>query len=381
MQIGSSEWALIQTYEERYLGKSRATPVLRCSSILESISSPSSSLVVTLASYAGTEAEQSSLVYSNTLIPARLSSSSIYGIGRSLAISKASKPTSPHWTGFSGGARTVQQIRSRLLVRALGPAACGRRVTPSVVQVGCRRYGLHRPRTSISPALLHTFPPRLSTPLACCLNTESLCLLKDYWRELFAGTLSESDVYDLLKERRIPNVAEKLISTDVPDPETVGGARKLVIHRLALKTLNRSLTTFKWGKVLVSCAGEAFETILKAWEVGILHRDVSAHDIMIVNQDGGSHGILVDRELSVGSEPKRMREPLRSGKTPDMASEYEDIEMLRSLFDDAVRAMSPFTRDGHGETIAAEVEEEGPPADYIVTESMGITEKDAVISG
>ncbi|KAJ8091660.1 hypothetical protein PM082_020895 [Marasmius tenuissimus] len=320
--------------------------------------------------------------------------------------------------------------------------------------------------------------------LAYCLDTESLCFLKDYWREISAGSLSESDVYDVLEERRIPNVAEKLVGADIPDTETIAGSRKLVLHRLALKTLARSLTTFKWGKVLVSCVGEVFDTILKAWEAGILHRDVSAHNIMIVDRDGGSHGILVDWELSVVLEPERIQKPLCSGRAgtyqfmsanlleqptgqavlhshlddlesaywslvftalhhieiapsnardpyvdpvglwnqvenlfnakfsgfnkritlmgwavnpglrpqfvlkgmqdllgslarilygryapqPCMASELEDSERLRLLFDDVVQAMSPYTRERYGKMIAAEDEDGVPPADYVVNE-------------
>ncbi|KAJ8091664.1 hypothetical protein PM082_020899 [Marasmius tenuissimus] len=151
--------------------------------------------------------------------------------------------------------------------------------------------------------------------LAYCVDTKTLCFLKDYWRELSARSLSESDMYNVLKERRIPNIAEKLIGADIPNTETVGGPRRLILHRLALKTLARSLTTFKWGKVLISCIAEIFETILKAWEAGILHRDISDHNIMIVDRNGESHGILVDWELSIVLEPERMRDPPRSGKT------------------------------------------------------------------
>ncbi|KAK1224135.1 hypothetical protein PQX77_012994 [Marasmius sp. AFHP31] len=55
----------------------------------------------------------------------------------------------------------------------------------------------------------------------------------------------------------------------------------------------------------------------------------------------------------------------RYAPQPDMASELEDTERLRSLFDDAAQAMSLRSR---GMMIAAEVEEEGPLADFVVNQ-------------
>ncbi|KAK1224134.1 hypothetical protein PQX77_012993 [Marasmius sp. AFHP31] len=76
-------------------------PVLRDQRISEPISSPSSSPVVTLASYAGIGVEQSLRIPSNTLIPGHLSERSIYAIGSSLASSNVSKRTLSHWANLT----------------------------------------------------------------------------------------------------------------------------------------------------------------------------------------------------------------------------------------------------------------------------------------
>ncbi|KAL0570119.1 hypothetical protein V5O48_011842 [Marasmius crinis-equi] len=153
--------------------------------------------------------------------------------------------------------------------------------------------------------------------LAYYVEGKYLCFMKDHWRDLGSRSPPESEVYDLLKEKQIPHVAEKLAGADVTGSNTKAGPCKLILHRLVLKTLARSITIFTWGKVLVSCVAEVMETIIKAWEANILHRDVSAGNAMIYRDKETKewHGLLIDWELCLVLDSERMAKPRRHGKT------------------------------------------------------------------
>jgi hypothetical protein len=106
--------------------------------------------------------------------------------------------------------------------------------------------------------------------------------------------------------------------TELLSPESKRLKHLMVGHRIILDTAAPGLSTFTWCKVLLSCIadaveGKVFSTVLfrleilmishipipaaqYAYKAGILHRDLSAGNIMIVKaketQEWG--GILID---------------------------------------------------------------------------------------
>ncbi|KAK0196367.1 hypothetical protein F5146DRAFT_1152091 [Armillaria mellea] len=130
-----------------------------------------------------------------------------------------------------------------------------------------------------------------------------LLFMKDYWREDSPRTVKESDVYDLLAEHKVPHVAEMEAGGDVPDMVmiTQEHARALPkqrrlstlrAHRIFLNTIGRDLTTFCSVKSLVTCIADAMKASQAAFDrAGILHRDISAGNIMITRDH---RGFLID---------------------------------------------------------------------------------------
>ncbi|KAJ3503931.1 hypothetical protein NLJ89_g8210 [Agrocybe chaxingu] len=150
-------------------------------------------------------------------------------------------------------------------------------------------------------------------------KTGKVVLLKDTWR--VDGYDKEGDTYRLLHEHKVPHIAGLLAAGDVPGRNSECGAthdvfpkpRKHRIHihyRLVLDTVGDPLTRFDstWGMVqAVYCAVQVHAAAVTA--AGILHRDISVGNIVLV-PDGG---ILIDRELSKRLDEKQARTYEKTG--------------------------------------------------------------------
>ncbi|KAF8801962.1 hypothetical protein BYT27DRAFT_7147022 [Phlegmacium glaucopus] len=90
---------------------------------------------------------------------------------------------------------------------------------------------------------------------------------------------------------------------------------KMVCHRIILDTVARDLSTFVWCKLLLSCIADAVEGAQQAYKAGILHRDLSAGNIMIVKDKDTKEwrGVLIDWDMCLLWK-KHEGEP-RSGRT------------------------------------------------------------------
>ncbi|KAH9017122.1 hypothetical protein EDB83DRAFT_192136 [Lactarius deliciosus] len=151
-------------------------------------------------------------------------------------------------------------------------------------------------------------------------ETTNLMYLKDFWRTERDGIQKEGDVYRELHDAQVSNIARLGLAGDVPllpecgrtDSPAVqrtitqefvkdwcpGRPRvdPYVHYRLVLETLGSPLHTFKSTRELCRVIRDAINAHTGAYErVGILHRDVSAGNILIT--DNGS-GILIDWDLS-----------------------------------------------------------------------------------
>ncbi|KAH8984957.1 hypothetical protein EDB92DRAFT_1459802 [Lactarius akahatsu] len=151
-------------------------------------------------------------------------------------------------------------------------------------------------------------------------ETTNLVYLKDFWRTERDGIQKEGDVYRELHDAQVPNIAKLGLAGDVPllpecgrtDSPAVqrtmtqefvkdwcpGQPRvdPYVHYRLVLETLGEPLHRFKSTRELCKVIRDAIAAHTEAYErVGILHRDVSAGNILITEKRSG---ILIDWDLS-----------------------------------------------------------------------------------
>lgn len=104
---------------------------------------------------------------------------------------------------------------------------------------------------------------------------DDLRYMKDYFREESPHTYPEAQIYRLLKEHQVEHVAEMTNGGDSDLERTIGHTmtdrdwvaprkkllrvRELIHHVLLLKTIGRSLITFRTARDLVTCIADAME--------------------------------------------------------------------------------------------------------------------------
>ncbi|KAA1467216.1 hypothetical protein DENSPDRAFT_748067, partial [Dentipellis sp. KUC8613] len=139
--------------------------------------------------------------------------------------------------------------------------------------------------------------------------------LKDSWRIALDEIEKEYAVYAKLRAKDVPNVAEMLCGGDVvggPGQRTLTpdyvdapwrrGEVDILPHchyRLVLGSFGRPLKDFRSTKELVGVVRDA---LVAHWEAfsraGVLHRDISGGNILIVQDDKTTHGVLIDWDMS-----------------------------------------------------------------------------------
>ncbi|KAF7437560.1 hypothetical protein PC9H_004402 [Pleurotus ostreatus] len=139
---------------------------------------------------------------------------------------------------------------------------------------------------------------------------------KDYWRESSPCT-KESDIYGILKSAGVTFVADMYLGGDLLTGDTTTAEavttighehisepwvqnpnklaiRELTAHFILLSTIGRDLATFSTARQLVTCIADAMDAHQQAYRLGILHRDISAGNILMSLEPENRHGILVD---------------------------------------------------------------------------------------
>ncbi|KAG9223393.1 hypothetical protein CCMSSC00406_0007580 [Pleurotus cornucopiae] len=137
--------------------------------------------------------------------------------------------------------------------------------------------------------------------------------LKEYWRDESTFTKKESEVYRILEGAKVTFVAKMHAGGDLMTGDeaiaTIGHEwklkpwvrkprkvriRHLVAHFIVLSTLGRDLATFKTARQLVTCIADAMDAHQQAYKLGILHRDISAGNILMTLQPENRRGFLID---------------------------------------------------------------------------------------
>ncbi|KAL4259241.1 Fungal-type protein kinase domain-containing protein [Pleurotus pulmonarius] len=141
--------------------------------------------------------------------------------------------------------------------------------------------------------------------------------LKEYWREESIYTKKESEVYRILEGAKVTFIAKMHAGGDLMTGKeanakaitTIGHEwkskpwvpnatklriRHLTAHFIVLSTLGRDLATFKTARQLVTCIADAMDAHQQVYKLGILHRDISAGNILMTLQPENRRGFLID---------------------------------------------------------------------------------------
>ncbi|PPQ90006.1 hypothetical protein CVT25_009644 [Psilocybe cyanescens] len=171
-----------------------------------------------------------------------------------------------------------------------------------------------------------------------------MCFLKDSWQEVSARTAPEADIYRKLHAKNVEHIASMRLGGDVAGLETKtqvsfdklshsGRYKKLgrmVCHRIILDTVARDLGTFTWCKVLLSCLADVVDAAQQAYKAGVLHRDISAGNVMIVKDKETKElrGILIDWDMCLLIDERKKNYEIRTARTGTWA--FISARLLRS---------------------------------------------------
>ncbi|KAI0776300.1 hypothetical protein BD413DRAFT_610967 [Trametes elegans] len=149
--------------------------------------------------------------------------------------------------------------------------------------------------------------------------------LKDAWRVDSTDIEKEGDVLQELREHGVPFTPTLLHHGDLPGQTTknidvweqmtgekASHLKRHQHYRLVVQEVGKSLDEFSDANQLVF----AVSCCVLAYEIGIIHRDISAGNILLYQgEDGGWRGLLNDWELSKKYAQKRpeRRQPDRTG--------------------------------------------------------------------
>ncbi|KAI0039914.1 hypothetical protein FA95DRAFT_1475412, partial [Auriscalpium vulgare] len=162
--------------------------------------------------------------------------------------------------------------------------------------------------------------------------------LKDTWRIDSDDIKKEGDIYRLLREKHVPNIATfACAGDDLQAADWACMTGELIPHvhyRLVLDTIGKKLKEFQSTRQLCSVLRDALLAHSVAFTAAkVLHRDISAGNVLI-GPDGV--GVLIDWDLSkiLDANQEVWRQEWRTGtwqfisgrrlEDPDKRHEYSD---------------------------------------------------------
>ncbi|TEB25012.1 hypothetical protein FA13DRAFT_1272666 [Coprinellus micaceus] len=198
----------------------------------------------------------------------------------------------------------------------------------------------HCPERGLSP-----FGRASRGTAAVCVDQDTkkrtVCFLKDGWRD--THRISEPEVYKALAENQIRNIANMACGGDLK-ASTIGHiyrAEKAWVRRgdvnkvrqlqsciIVLDVVGRPLVAFRKAHQLVGALADAMEAYSDALKkAGIMHRDISPYNILIVNTNTEQKGILIDWDHAIRINPASTKRCLwRTGTW-----QFMSIALLKKL--------------------------------------------------
>ncbi|KAJ3502482.1 hypothetical protein NLJ89_g8869 [Agrocybe chaxingu] len=158
--------------------------------------------------------------------------------------------------------------------------------------------------------------------IAVEVESETAHYVKDSWRNRDPNRLPESEVYKILAEKKVKFIAEMACGGDTghevqsylwkSKPWVWGEKlriRDLVGHIIILKTVGRSLMTFRTARQFLTCLANGMEGYEDALaKAQIMHRDISTGNILMVKDPGsvnGWKGVIIDWDHHVRLDVNR----------------------------------------------------------------------------
>ncbi|KAI0368951.1 hypothetical protein BV20DRAFT_1021386 [Pilatotrama ljubarskyi] len=155
--------------------------------------------------------------------------------------------------------------------------------------------------------------------------------LKDAWRVVMDGIEKEGVVLEKLRKKEISYVPTLMCHGDIVGQETVsqavwpkyhpGQECKLKRHqhyRLVVKEVGKPLDQFSRGLELVLALWCCITAHAQAYQAGIIHRDISAGNLLLYKGSAGWVGLLNDWELS-----KELEQQMEEGRQPDRTGTWQ----------------------------------------------------------
>ncbi|EPQ50008.1 hypothetical protein GLOTRDRAFT_134347 [Gloeophyllum trabeum ATCC 11539] len=145
--------------------------------------------------------------------------------------------------------------------------------------------------------------------------TDEFVIIKDGWRD--AGRWSETRIYDYIRKKlgEIPGIARHKNGFDVDeqgyphrtlahrlvDALNIGPSQHRIHHRCILNSVGKPLSSFSSTYQLLEAIRDVVKGLHDLAKLGILHRDISANNIMISIdpvKENGAKGFVIDPELA-----------------------------------------------------------------------------------
>ncbi|KAI0359642.1 hypothetical protein OH77DRAFT_1518030 [Trametes cingulata] len=155
--------------------------------------------------------------------------------------------------------------------------------------------------------------------------------LKDAWRVVVDTIQKEGVVLEKLRENDVPHVPTLVCHGDIAGQRTVsqavwpkyhpGEECKLKEHqhyRLVVKEVGKPLDQFENGYELVLALWCCITAHAQAYEIGVIHRDISAGNLLLYKGEDGWEGLLNDWELS-----KELDQQTEEGRQPDRTGTWQ----------------------------------------------------------
>ncbi|KAH9008067.1 hypothetical protein EDB84DRAFT_1572373 [Lactarius hengduanensis] len=225
---------------------------------------------------------------------------------------------------------------------------------PHQVGSSCGEYIIKPP-----VARFYTPPGRATrTSIAYDIHKSRIVFFKDSWRVACDGIMREGELYKILNDAKIPNIPYCSASGDVGEDtyhftrthagQFVDAPWALISpthvftphrhHQLILDDVGKKLEMFRCSRDMVRAIRAALIAHRDAYEkCGVLHRDISANNILLTECPRFEGGLLIDWDLCKMVDPGDpmaggARQSTRTGTWQFMAADLIENPKINQTF-------------------------------------------------